>query len=259
MDSLAGQISATREGASVASVVIADDDNLLAAQFAEALAQNGIAGSIVGDWPSLLRQVAGSTPDAIVVGQALAGMNVLNQLPELRGKTRAPIILLLSQRAEIDRIVALELGADDCLVKPISGSELAARIRAHLRRSRHPGEHHAPRQHHAAPAAAVPEPAPTHGWRLEVSQRLLRRHDGEIVRLTATEFDFLALLARTPGEPVSREALTRTLQGREHQPSDRSLDSMVYQIRRKLGRRRGGECIVAIRNRGYSFVGFPEG
>ena len=105
------------------------------------------------------------------------------------------------------------------------------------------------------PPAQAPEDG---GWRLEVSHRLLHRPDGGIVRLTSTEFDFVALLSRTPGQPVAREELARALQGRDYQPNDRSLDSMVYQIRRKIGRRRGGECIVAIRNRGYSFVGFPE-
>ncbi len=261
MDSNAAQIFAPKTGTSVASVIIADDDTALAAQFAEALAQNGIAGSIVADWAGLQRQLAGSAPEAIVVGHHLAGLNVLNNLPELRGRTQVPIILLLNQRAEIDRIVALELGADDCLVKPVSGSELAARIRAHLRRARGPRSHHHPREPQHAPAAS-PAPAAQavqlHGWRLEVSQRLLHRPDGVIVRLTATEFDFIALLSRTPGEPVARETLARAVQGRDYQPNDRSLDSMVYQIRRKIGRRRGGECIVAIRNRGYSFVGFPE-
>jgi DNA-binding response OmpR family regulator len=238
---------------------------------------NGIAGSILGDWTALLRQISGSHPAAIIVGQHLAGLNVLNHLPELRARSAVPIIMLLSHRAEIDRIVALELGADDCLVKPISGSELAARIRAHLRRAHGRRDHHphplrpakpAPplvmpppppaASQHAPPAATHPTPpAATHptppampppaqapedgGWRLEVSHRLLHRPDGGIVRLTSTEFDFVALLSRTPGQPVAREELARALQGRDYQPNDRSLDSMVYQIRRKIGRRRGGE------------------
>ena len=143
---------------------------------------------------------------------------------------------------EADRILALEIGADDFLIKPISGRELVARVRAHLRRAAA-----------AAPAAGEAKPR----WRFSLPERLLYRPDSSIVPLTAAEFELLAQLLETPNQPVDRETLTRRVFMRPWRSEERAIDNLVLHLRQKLGP--GGErSIVTIRNQGYAFTAFPD-
>ena len=146
-----------------------------------------------------------------------------------------------SSRSEADRVIGLELGADDFLLKPISGRELVARVRVHLRRT------------HREPSA----PSIGH-WRMSNTERRIYRPDGSPVQLTSAEFDLLQMVATNPGSPVDRDALSRHVLRRPYTVDDRSLDNLVHQIRRKFGRSGAGEMIASIRNVGYVFRGYPE-
>jgi DNA-binding response OmpR family regulator len=224
-----------------AEILIIEDDAALAEELADAFADHEMVARIEGDWSAALRLLEEWHPDLILLDQRLGPVNTLLRLPQLRELTAAPVLILTGNRTEADRIIGLELGADDSLLKPIASRELVARIRAHLRRAQRPG------------------PEPTRGdWRMLAAGRRLLRPDGSAVPLTATEFALLALLASKPGVAMDRETLTRSVLHRAYRGEDRSLDNLVHQIRRKLGRRGAGEVITAVRSQGYAFGGFPE-
>jgi DNA-binding response OmpR family regulator len=227
--------------AASATVLFIEDDEILANELVETFEHNGMSARSVGDWPSALALLEGWLPDLIVLDQRLGTVDTLLMLPDLRRLTAAPVLFLTGNRAEADRIIGLELGADDFLLKPIAGRELVARARAHLRRA----------------AQASPVPRKTE-WRIVMARRQLERPDGTVVPLTSAEFDLLAALAACPGEAMDRDRLTREVLHRPYRSEDRSLDNLVHQIRRKLGRTGAGEVIVSVRNQGYAFKGFPE-
>ncbi|NKC29493.1 response regulator transcription factor [Falsiroseomonas selenitidurans] len=246
-------------------ILIVEDDAALAEEMAQTLSDYGMRPGIAASWEAAVAAVEAAPPDLVVLDQRLGHVDTLPRIGALRALTSATVLVLTGNRAETDRIVALEIGADDFLLKPISGRELVARIRAHLRRGQA-----------ARPAAAAPAPAPAPaqtaaqalpqgdalpgaaGWRLLPMERALRRADGSPVPLTGAEFDLLALLAETPGVPVDRETLTQRVLRRPWRAEDRALDNLVLQLRRKMGP--GGDRVVlAVRGQGYSFAGFPRG
>lgn len=213
-------------------VLFVEDDAVLAAELVETFVLQGMAARAAADWDAALALLADWPPDLVVLDQRLGRMDTLDRLPALRALTAAPVLMLTANRAEADRIAGLDLGADDFLLKPIASRELLARARAHLRRGPH---------------------APVAGWRFAHERRLLLRPDGSEVPLTAAEFDLLALLAASPGAPVSRERLTEVVLRRPYRAEDRALDNLVLQIRRKLG---ADGVVRSLRNQGYAFTGF---
>jgi DNA-binding response OmpR family regulator len=223
-----------------ASILLIEDDPILSNELVETFTDHGIQARAIATWPDALALLEDYQPDLILLDQRLGAVDTLMMLPALRKLTAAPILFLTGNRNEADRVIGLELGAYDFLLKPIAARELVARVRAHLRR-------------------ATRRPAHVAGeWKmLEVERRLLRP-DGTQVPLTAAEFTLLALMAAQPGAPIDRNRLTQEVLRRPYRAEDRSLDNLVHQIRRKLGRRGAGEVISAIRNQGYVFSGFPE-
>jgi DNA-binding response OmpR family regulator len=228
------------------SVLIVEDDPDLAAELAIALSDYGMRTLTAGDLQTALAILAEQHPNAVVLDQRLGLVDVVPRLPEFRRLSSAPILILSGNRLEADRIVALELGADDFLVKPISGRELVARLRAHLRRL-------------GAPAARESGLRSTENgkWRLSVTERRLLKPNGEPLALTSAEFELLATLMEVAGQTVGRDTLTRRVLNRRWQPEDRSLDNLVLRLRQKFGP--GGEnTILTVRNQGYLFTAFPE-
>lgn len=224
-------------------VMIVEDDSELADEMATTLADYGMRTIHAGEWPAVETALADASPDLMILDQRLGPIDTLPRLPRLRSLTPAPILVLTGNRLEADRIVALELGADDFLLKPISGRELVARVRAHLRRAA------------GRPAPAAP-PNGKRSWKLLDAERRLLRPNGTQVSLTAAEFDLLAALARRPGQVIGREDLTLEVLQRRWNPADRSLDNLVLRLRQKLGE--GGEhTISTVRNQGYVFTSFP--
>jgi len=221
-----------------ANVLIVEDEAVFATELLETFADHGIIAKETGQWSSALAMLEGWQPDLIILDQRLGSVDTLLMLPSLRALTAAPVLFLTGNRSEADRVIGLELGADDFLLKPIASRELVARVRAHLRRSA--------------------RRMPAGEWRILPAERRVYRPDRTPVALTSAEFSLLAILADKPGMPVDRETLTRDVLRRPYRADDRSLDNLVHQIRRKLGRRGAGEVIVAVRNQGYAFSGFPE-
>lgn len=223
-----------------ASILIVDDDKVLGAELVSVFADHNISCHLCDNWASALAELENWQPQLIVLDQKLGPINTLFLLPEMRQLTAAPILFLTGNQSEVDRVIGLELGADDFLLKPISGRELVARVRAHLRRAhRH-------------------EKAPTGEWRIVAAERKVCRPDGTVVPLTSAEFELLQMLTASPGVPIDRQILTKQVLRRSYQADDRSLDNLVHQIRRKFGTSGAGEVIASIRNAGYVFRSFPE-
>src|SRR5262245_1009453 len=169
----------------------------------------------------------------------LSGFDVLRRI---RACSRTPVLMLTARGDTHDRVLGLELGADDYLPKPYDPSELAARIRAILRRSESP------------PGSAGPASLAVDEIEVTRSTRAVTRH-GKPVELTAVEFDLLTGLMTHAGTVVSREELMRTVLGREFSPYDRSIDTHVCNLRRKIGRLKDGtDRIKGIRGTGYLYA-----
>jgi len=235
------------------NVLIVEDDEALAEEMALTLSDYGMRPTTAATWEAAIAAVEAAQPDLVVLDQRLGRVDTLPRIGTLRALTDAPVLILTGNRAETDRIVALEIGADDFLLKPISGRELVARIRAHLRRVQQtrPAEKEREKE-------KEPEGPQGSAWTLLTVERELRRGDGSVVPLTGAEFDLLAVLAEAPGHPVDRETLTKRVLRRPWRPDDRALDNLVMHLRRKLGPG-GDRAITAIRSQGYVFTGFPRG
>jgi len=227
-------------------VLVVDDDEDLAREILRMLDRYEFYGTAVQDWDSALAAIASDSPDAIILDQRLGRIDALPRLHELRQLTSVPVLIYTSNQDEADRIVGLELGADDFLVKPVSGRELVARLRANLRRAQ--------RENAAAGTVA-------RGWELDIQGRRLIAPTGRPVALTAAEFELLNALAAQPGVGHSRDELTRVVFGRRWDPDDRAIDNLITGLRGKLGAidpTAGGQrCIATIRTGGYMFLGFP--
>ena len=234
----------------IPNLLIIEDDAILVGELLETFAGHGIGARSADKWSAALAMLESWQPDLIILDQRLGAVDTLLMLPGLRALTSAPVLFLTGNRSEADRVIGLELGADDFLLKPIAGRELVARVRAHLRRT--------VRQDPVRRDPVRQDPVPAGEWRIAMAERRVYRPDRAVVPLTAAEFTLLALLAERPGTPIDREVLTQEVLRRPYRAEDRSLDNLVHQIRRKLGCRGAGEVIISIRNQGYAFNGFPE-
>jgi two-component system response regulator CpxR len=229
----------------VSKLLIVDDDAGLVELLGQFLAGEGFEVTSERDGERGARAAIDRAPDLVVLDVMLPGLNGFEALRRIRERSAVPVVMLSARGEEVDRVVGLELGADDYLAKPFSPRELAARVRAVLRRGRTAG---AP-----APAAfAVGD------LELDPGARSVRR-GGEPVELTGLEFAILDRLARDAGQVVRREALYREVLGRRPSSLDRSLDVHLSALRRKLGAAAGGgERIKTVRGVGYQYVR-PEG
>jgi DNA-binding response OmpR family regulator len=228
------------------TVLIVDDDVDLAEEMAEALSAYGIQSTIASEWRTMIEHLKEGGQDLILLDQKLGRTNALTHFAQLRSKVSVPILLLTGNPNVVDRLLGLELGADDFIQKPISGRELGARVHAHLRRDERARQF---------VTTATAETAAR--WKLSEMRRRLYRPDGSLVPLTSAEFDLLLVLTNPPGVPVSRQDLTMRILKREYRASDRAMDTLVCRVRRKLGCTTHSECIVAVRNGGYVFTGYP--
>ncbi|WP_437902239.1 response regulator transcription factor [Sorangium sp. So ce327] len=229
-------------------ILVIDDDAELCELLAELLGQEGYAVESARDAISGLAraQEERERPFTLVVLDVmLPGLNGFEVLTRLRQSSRVPVLMLTARGEDVDRIVGLEMGADDYLPKPFNPRELVARVRALHRRASHAGAAAGPSAAEAQGALTVDD--------LEVLPAARRvRVRGEEVRLTTAEFDLLEVLARQAGTVVSREDLARRVLGRRLAAYDRGIDMHVSNLRRKLGPGPGGgERIKTVRNAGY--------
>lgn len=218
-----------------------DDDPALCELLFDYLGESGYTVTTAGDGTAMRRALAHGTPDAIVLDLMLPGEDGLALARELRTHSEVPILMLSARGEEIDRVVGLEVGADDYLAKPFSPRELLARLRALLRRSR-PAATNA----HAGSHSFGPFVVDT------VARRLLR--DGVEVRVTGAEFDLLRVLVERPNRVLSRDTLVDLLKGYDRDPFDRSIDIRVTRLRRKIEADPAAPAYIrTVRGEGYLF------
>jgi len=224
-------------------VLIVDDDTELCDLVAEYLEQERLEAEAVHDGDAgVVRGLEGGH-DLVILDVMLPGIGGFEVLRRIREKSRVPILMLSARGEEVDRIVGLELGADDYLPKPFNPRELAARIRAVLRRT-------------SKDAAAAGGPAVLRVGDLEMDlgAREVRR-SGEVIELTGAEFAILEALVREAGSVVDRNELSVQALGRRASAFDRSLDVHLSNLRRKLGPAAdGGDRIKTIRGVGYLYA-----
>jgi two-component system, OmpR family, response regulator CpxR len=222
-------------------ILVIDDDVELCSLVSEYLRPEGFQVDCVHDGRSGLARALSGDHLMAVLDVMLPGMNGFDVLRKIRDTSRIPVVLLTARGEDVDRIVGLEIGADDYLPKPFNPRELVARIRAVLRRTHGPGE------------AAVPDVIRVGDVELDPATRTVLHH-GKPVELTSVEFSLLQVLLREAGKVVTREALVDEVLGRKFSPFDRSIDMHVSKIRRKLEEPDSEDHIKTIRGSGYIFA-----
>jgi two-component system, OmpR family, response regulator len=224
------------------SVLLIDDDAELSKLLEEYLQSEQLRLDSAHDGPSGLAKALSNQYAAVILDVMLPGMSGLDVLKQLRQKSGVPVLMLTARGSELDRILGLELGADDYLPKPFNPRELVARLRAVLRRTT------------TAAAGGPAHPIHVADVELHPESRSVTRL-GRPVSLTGAEFDLLHAFLRSPGKIISREDLTQAALGRPMSPMDRSIDVHVSNLRRKMGPYDGEyERIKAIRGSGYVYL-----
>ncbi len=219
-------------------ILIADDDVELSELLKEFFESEEFSVRLAHDGRQALKQASDPGLDLIVLDVMMPEMNGLDVLKEIRKDSRVPVVMLTARGDDLDRILGLELGADDYVPKPCNPRELLARIRAILRRSGTP-----------APQGIISH----EDLELNQGNRTLLK-DGAAVELTSTEFSILQTLLQHRGEVVSKRDLYLSALGREPVAHDRSVDMHVSNLRRKIGPARDGENrIETIRGIGYQY------
>lgn len=230
-------------------VLIVDDDVELRDLLVRYLHGNGFEAFAVGDSAAMENHLRSRSVDLVVLDLMLPGKDGLTIARELRGSGDMPVIMLSARSDDIDRIVGLEVGADDYLAKPFNPRELLARIRAVLRRRVMDKAGDGP-----SAAGQVQRFGP---YRLDTQTHQLARNDEE-VPLTAAEFKLLSLFAGHPNQVLSRDTLMTILKGYECTPFDRSIDVAVTRLRRKIEDDPAAPLYIrTVRGEGYLFT--PNG
>ncbi len=226
-------------------LLVIDDDTELCSLVTKYLEVEGFQVDSVNDGQEGIGRALSGEYALVILDVMLPGVNGFDALRRIRAESRVPVLMLSARAEDVERIVGLEIGADDYLGKPFNPHELVARIRAIIRRTQ-PKEPLAPEK--------VIHPMLTVGD-VELDKNAWKvRRAGEPVGLTALEFNLLELLLRSAGQVVPREELVQTLLGREFDPFDRSIDMHVSNLRKKLGRQANGvERIKSVRGVGYVY------
>lgn len=226
----------------MSAVLLIDDDVELAEMLGDYLAADGFTVYAVHDGESGVAEALSGRFDIAVLDVAMPGMSGIEALRRVRMASTLPVLMLTARGDDMDRIVGLELGADDYVPKPCPPRELAARLRAILRRAR-------PVEAEGMAAPLVVGPLKVFPARRRVEWA------GAAVELTSTEYNLVALLARHAGQPVSKAMLSEQAMGRPLVRFDRSIDVHLSSIRRKLGTLADGRsCIQTVFRQGYQLI-----
>ena len=239
-------------GAREASLLIVDDDPEIREELSSYLSLYGMEVASAGCGADAEKLLAERDFDIVLLDLWLGGENGFDILRQIRKDSQIPCIMVTAQDEVTDKIVGLELGADDYLTKPVNLRELLARIRALIRR--------------AKPVADPEGGGGAHqlenrnsNWRFDPMRRSLSTPDGTQVPLTTAECDLLIELVSKEGMPQSRDNLCRRVFNREWNPYDRSLDGIIVKLRRKLEPNPDRPLVIkTVRGRGYVFTGFPQ-
>jgi two-component system OmpR family response regulator len=227
-------------------VLVVDDDREIRDLLARFLGRHGYRVTAARDGKEMRRALADWNIDLVILDLMMPGEDGLSLCRDLRARSQIPVIMLTMLGEETDRILGLEMGADDYLPKPFNPRELLARLKAVLRRSK-------------GPAATAGGGANTvlgfAGWRLNRGLRRLESPDRLVIDLSTGEFDLLAVFAEHPQQVLTRDQLLDFTQGRSEAPFDRSIDMQVSRLRHKIeANSKDPELIKTVRGGGYVFT-----
>jgi two-component system, OmpR family, response regulator len=235
------------------AILLVEDDREIGDLISRYLAQHQMKVRLAVDGREMDAARAAQAFDLIILDLNLPGENGLSICRRLRSETETPIIIVTAQGEEVDKVVGLELGADDYIVKPFSARELLARIRAVLRR--------AGAAKCAAPAAS-PSPNDRYrfsGWILDVTARQVETPEGASVVLTGAEFDLLHAFCENPNRVMTRDQLISLTHGRTAGPFERSVDILISRLRQRLeDNPKSPKLIKTVRSEGYIFAADVE-
>ena len=226
-------------GQAGARILMVDDDPGIRDVVSDFLGRHGYQVVTAGDAAEMEQELERGPVDLIVLDVMLPGEDGLAICRRLAVAPSPPIIMLSAMGEDTDRIVGLELGADDYLTKPCNPRELLARVRAVLRRPREAVEE--------SPALSFA------GWRLDLVRRVLARPDGVETPLSPGEFALLRAFAQSPGRVLSRDQLLERARGADTEVFDRAMDVQISRLRKKLDDGSGRELIRTLRGEGYCF------
>lgn len=242
-------------------VLVVDDEPNIRDTIMVTLRREGFDVTLAETGPEALERLD-SDPHVIVLDVMLPGLDGFEVLRRIRQTSSVPILLLSARGEEIDRVVGLEIGADDYLTKPFAMRELVARIRAMIRRSRMDRDD----RRAAAPASGITEASGTTGDTLVAGDIMIDRagrratRGGEPLELKPKEFDLLHYFVRHPGIVLSRDALLREVWGYEFRMDTRTVDVHIRWLRQKLEDDPSAPTrLLTVRGHGYRFVPDPEG
>lgn len=226
------------------TVLVVEDDPALRTLLLRSLKENGFEALSAGSGVQMAAVLAESHVDLVLLDVMLPGANGFDLCRDIRRASEVPIIMLSARGDESDRLVGLDLGADDYMSKPFSTKELVARIRANLRRAGGNVVTTASRRRRVLFA----------GWTLDAGARELTSPEGVAVDLSGAEFDLLLAFVGSPQRVIGRERLLELSRTRLADASDRSVDVLVSRLRRKLSTGSNTELIRTVRGVGYSLT-----
>jgi DNA-binding response OmpR family regulator len=228
-------------------ILVVDDDARIRQMLLGYFEEEGYRVTAVAEGRAMRESLQRHAIDIILLDLVLPGEDGLALARDVRSRSDVPIIMLTGRDDVVDRIVGLEVGADDYVAKPFHLRELLARLRTVLRR----------RQPAAAPARNEEvEVFHFEGWRLDLSRRQLVTSEGSEIELTTGEFDILAVMARHPGRVFSRDTLMDLTRGRTLEPFDRTIDAQVARLRKKVEHDPKKPALIkSVRGVGYVFTG----
>lgn len=226
-----------------ANILIVEDDPDIRQLVGELMRKEGFAVEEAEDAIAMDAVFARMRPDLMILDLMLPGEDGLSICRRIRAQDNLPILMLTAKSDEIDRVVGLEMGADDYLAKPFGPRELLARVRALLRRSG------------AQPQAAPSRRLTFDRFVVDLDARQLSGSDGSAMTLTSAEFDLLACFVQRPRRVLTRDQILDWMRGRSADPFDRTVDMLVSRLRRKLDTASPGSSLIStVRNGGYLFT-----
>jgi two-component system response regulator CpxR len=230
-------------------LLVVDDDRDLCRLVAQYLEPEGFTLSVVHTGGEGIKSAVEGNHELIVLDIMLPDRKGFDVLREIRNRVRTPVLMLTAKGDEFDRVLGLELGADDYLPKPFSPRELIARISAILRRSEWLSE---------SSATSRPPVIRSADIELDLAARTVSKA-GPPLKVTSAEFDLLRIFFEAPGQVLTRESLVKNVLDRKFSPFDRSIDLHISNLRRKLGPQKdGGERIRSVRGIGYLYSWPPQ-
>jgi two-component system, OmpR family, response regulator len=243
----AGGLRYDRPMTSMPHILVVDDEEDILSLLTEFFRKHGHPVTVAASGAAMFAALQTEQIDLVILDIMLPGEDGFSLCRKLRASSKVPVIMLTAMADHTDRVVGLELGADDYLVKPFDPRELLARVKAVLRRVA---------ERTAAPHSTETRPILVfEDWRLDVARRELRSADNTLMFLSGAEFDLLLVFAEHPQRVLTRDQLLDLARGVSHGAYDRSIDVLVSRLRRKLGvDARSPSLIRTVRNGGYIFT-----